>query len=277
MVTIIFLALVTGAQSPRTHSVTDISHEFTFYMDGRFYGQYIGENGVDVRHWGSLWKQDLTDANLLVLSSGPTRVEYDDRSIAHVKAFAQAGGGVLILSDQPAGEPVSIQKLAKGFGAEFLADRAQQPLAADETLGTNKVEFYGGGVLKLGPGWKTLVRDAADRPVLARRTYGKGQVLVGIRGLFGNRPDASDPINASWVKPLLVDLAKGKKVDPAKPPQGQFADLTRQVGPLTVEFSEGMRPFADMIAKECLEVRPHLVAITALLSTQVPDRCRTNT
>ncbi|GMV36446.1 MAG: hypothetical protein AMXMBFR61_09540 [Fimbriimonadales bacterium] len=264
MLTIIALAFVTSAQAPRIHSVTDISHEFTFYMDGRFHSQYIGENGIDVRNWGSLWKQDLGNANLLILSSGQTRVDYDERTIAHVRAFAQDGGGVVILSDQTGSEPVSIQKLAKAFGAEFLAERAQQPLTADESLAADKVEFYGGGVLRLGPGWKTLVRDAAGKPVLARRMYGKGHVLVGIRGLFGNRPDASDPINAIWVKPLLLDLARGKKVDLARPPQGQFAELTQQVGPLTVEFSEGMKPFADMITKEYLEVRPHLVAITGV-------------
>ena len=264
MILMIVLALSAGAQAHRIHSVTDISHEFTFYMDGRFHSQYIGENGVDVRNWGSLWKQDLSNANLLVLSSGQTRVEYDDRSIAHVRAFAQGGGGVVILSDQTGTEPVTIQKLAKVFGAEFLAERAQQPLSADDTPKPDKVEFYGGGVLKLGPGWRTLVRDAAGKPVLARRSYGKGQVLVGIRGLFGNRPDATDPINASWVKPLLLELSNGKRVDPAMPPQGQFAELTRQVGPLTVEFSEGMKPFADMITKEYLEVRPHLVELTGV-------------
>jgi hypothetical protein len=29
------------------HSVTDISHEFTFYFDGRFARDYLPENGAD--------------------------------------------------------------------------------------------------------------------------------------------------------------------------------------------------------------------------------------
>ncbi|GAB4435480.1 MAG: hypothetical protein OHK0011_18670 [Turneriella sp.] len=264
MLSIITLALVTSVQTPRIHSVTDISHEFFFYMNGGFHRDYIGENGVDVRNWGALWKQDLENANLLVLSSGHTKLEYDRRSMARIRAFTQDGGGLVIISDQIGNEPISIQQVAKWFGAEFLPERAQQPLSADNTLAVDKVDFNGGGVLSLGLGWKTLVRDAAGKPVLARRKYGKGHVLIGIRGLFGIRIGASDPINVSLVKPLLLDLVKEKKVDPARPPKGQFAELSRQVGSLTVEFSEAMKPYADMIVKEYLKIKPHLVAVTGV-------------
>lgn len=67
------LAVLAAPQpGPRIHSISDISHEFTFYMDGRFFTQYVGEGGgADARNWGTLWKLDLDNANLLVLSSGP--------------------------------------------------------------------------------------------------------------------------------------------------------------------------------------------------------------
>ncbi len=262
------LAAVVLAAAPRIHCVSDISHEFTFYMDGRFFNQYVGEaGGADVRNWGTLWKLDLANANLLALSSGSGPVAYDPRTVAHVRKFAEGGGAALIMADRsglPAATKLPIADVAAAFGAGFAAEKAEPPLRAEAKLGAEKVEFYGGGTLELKPGWEPLVTDARGKPVLARRGVGKGCVLVGIRGLFGNRPDASDPINSQWVRPLLQDAVKGKAVDAGKPFQGQSAELTKKLGALTVEYHEGTKQFADAIAKEYFIVREHLVKITGV-------------
>jgi len=94
-----------AAQPNRIHSICDISTDFTFYMDGRFYKQYIAPDGADARNWGTLWKLDLTDANLLVLSSGESLIDYDPRSILHVKKFVTSGGAVLILASNAGFRP----------------------------------------------------------------------------------------------------------------------------------------------------------------------------
>ena len=55
---------------PQVRSLSDISQEFTFYMDGRFHRQYLAANGGrDVRNWGSLGKADLEPFNLLLLTT----------------------------------------------------------------------------------------------------------------------------------------------------------------------------------------------------------------
>lgn len=65
------------AVSSVIHSVCDLSHEFAFYTDGRFYKQYLsGSGNKDSRNWGTLHKCDLSNINLLVLMSGATPCPY---------------------------------------------------------------------------------------------------------------------------------------------------------------------------------------------------------
>lgn len=255
-------ALALALQTARIHSVSDISHEFTFYMDGRFYSQYIQGNGADERNWGTLWKLDLSNTNLLVLASGMTEVPYEQKSVDHVKKFVSEGGAVVILSDARGVDPskLPIQPMAEAFGAKFRTEQAIAPARK----GAEEVTFRGGGILGLTGSWTTVVRDSNDQPLLAWRTYEKGRVLVGARGLFGSNPDASDNINASWVRPLLQSLVVGKPVEASRPHRGQFAELSRKVGPLTLEYHEGTQRFADGISREYQEIRPHLVAVTGV-------------
>jgi hypothetical protein len=65
--------------------------------------------------------------------------------------------------------------------------------------------------------WKQYIGDA------------RGSVLVASRGLFGHRPDASDPIDATWIKPLLVDLVRSRPVNPSRPPKSQAAELSHRI------------------------------------------------
>lgn len=254
-------------QSTWIHSISDISHEFTFYMDGRFHRQYIGdEGGRDARNWGTLHKLDLTNVNLLALSGNDHHVPYDAKSIRHVRRYVEDGGGLLIMADGNA-ETVtrmSIQAVAREFGARFVGTPAQGAPKAVDPFRPDKIELRRGGTLALNSDWKSLIVDEAGGVLLARRKVGKGNVLVSVRGLFGSNPDASDNINAAWIKPLLASVASGKTVDRSRPPQGQFAELTRQVGPLTLEFHEGTAKFAEDISREYKEIRPHLVAITGV-------------
>lgn len=57
--------------------MTDLSHEFTFYADGRFLKQYLEGNGnQNARNGGTLHACDLSTVNLLVLMSGVTPCPY---------------------------------------------------------------------------------------------------------------------------------------------------------------------------------------------------------
>ena len=253
------------APRPTVHSVCDLSQEFTFYMDGRFHRQYLAGVGRDARNWGSLARLDLSNANLLVLTGGDARIPYGAEAMTHIGRFVAAGGTVLLMADGGATMPPGAA-LAEHLGGKLTAQRATPPLLRVAEPGQTgaQVEFRGGTVLDLDPRWQVLVRDHEQRPVLAQRREQRGTILLGSRGLFGARPDASDPINAAWITPLLVQLASQRPVDPGAPHRDTFVEHTREVGPLTLEFHDGTAPFADQVAAEYLAVRPHLVAITGV-------------
>jgi hypothetical protein len=217
--------------------------------------------GRDARNWGNLAELDLTNVNLLILTGGNPRIPYSQESIAHIDAFVTGGGTLLLMAD---GAEAPASKVAEVFQAELSSLRAKKPLKGVGTLEGATITFRSGRVLKLKPPWHVLIEDAQGKPVLAERSYGEGHVILGSRGLFGQKPDASDPINAEWVTPLLVDLAKTKAIDPSKPHRRTWVQHTRMLGPLTLEYHDGTEQFIDGIVTEYQAARPHLEAITGV-------------
>ena len=249
---------------PRVHSVSDISQEFTFYMDGRFHRQYLADVGKDVRNWGSLSRLDLSNVNLLILSDGNPRIPYAPESITHIRAFVEKQGGTLLVLGDASRTKPPVLPLLEGFGAGLAETRAAEPLQGRGELEGVSITFRGGGSLVVDDTWTPLVLDAEGKPMLAVRRAGKGHVVLSARGLIGHRPDASDPINADWVTPLLVSRATSKSIDPKKPHQSTWVEHKREVGPLMLEYHDGTERFADSIVKEYHAVRPHMVAITGV-------------
>ena len=56
-------ASVVAQTKPTVHAVVDLGHQFTFYGDGRFHRQYLADQ-AGATSWGSLFKFDLSNANL---------------------------------------------------------------------------------------------------------------------------------------------------------------------------------------------------------------------
>lgn len=257
------LALLLAQEAPpppAVHSVCDLSQEFTFYMDGRFHSQYLKDFGRDARNWGSLHRLDLTNVNLLVLTGGDPRLPYAAAALDHVEAYVRGGGALLVMADG-AETPPPVAPLLERFGARLTRTRLEAPLRGPEEAAA---EIRSGTALDLGREWSELVRDARQRPALAQREFGAGRLIVATRGLFGSNPDASDPINAAWVAPLLRAAAVRKPVDAKRPHRSTWAEHAREIGPLVLEYHDGTAPFAERIAEEYTTVRPHLVAITGV-------------
>lgn len=250
-----------GADGP-VYSVTDISHEFTFYFDGRFAKQYLpGPGNVDVRNWGALHKFDFDRVNLAVLSTGASPCPYTPKDVAAVRAFLEQGGGAVLLGDRALfrdEKAYHLNGLARAFGAAFVDGPAAKPLAGAGELKGKKIETYGGKTIRLAEPaeWQVLIRDAAGQVVAARKAVGKGRLLVASRALCGRRPDAKDPINAEWWQPLLRTLAAGKVVDPKRRPRHHPAENVVHRGGLEIRYSDYMQPFADEIFKIYKQVRP---------------------
>ena len=258
------MCVSTAAASPhRIHSVSDISQEFTFYMDGRFARQYLRQSDRDVRNWGSLGNLDLSNANLLILTGGNPRVPYTKAAGERIVNFLNDGGGVLIMADGSDPMPPATSILTN-FGATLKTTRASKPLKGLNAIGEHDITYRRGTTLQLSPDWTPLIVDAAAQPVLAQRSVGKGTLLLGSRGLFGQKPDASDPINADWIQPLLNQACAAKTIDPSKPHRRTWAEHAQQSGPLIVEYHDGTQPMAAAIVDVYEDVRPHLREITGV-------------
>ncbi len=241
--------------SKRVHAVVDLGHQFTFYADGRFHTQYLPDQPY-AANWGSLFNFDFSNANLLILLGCDSHLRYLPEDIKAISGFLAEGGGVVLLGSA-GDEPQNA--LAQEFGCSFEGP-VQKPLKSF----SNQIagEIAGGGdalLLRETNLWQVLAVDSKSRPVLARRSIGKGTLLVGARGLAGQNPDAKDNINASWWKPLLADVASGKRVDTRKPFLSRgWSDLeyTENLGAIKLRYSDYLKPYAKSMADIYLRCRP---------------------
>jgi len=251
----------------RIHSVTDISHSFSFYFDGRFGGNYItSQGGADARNWATLHEADLSNANLLVLQSGGTPCPYTAEDVAAVRRFLESGGGVAVLGDYATfrdEKTYRLNELSTAFGAEFVDVKAVGPLTPADELAATEVKTYGGKTVKLADpsAWDVLIRDAEDRAVMARRAVGKGSLLVVSRALSGRQPDAKDPINAGIWQPVLAKLAAGKRVDPTQRPRSTMPENVTDKGGLEIQCSDYLQPMADEIFEIYEKAHPRMAEI----------------
>jgi len=265
--TLLFSTMATAAE--RIHCVTDISHTFSFYFDGRFGRNYVEPNGIDVRNWGTLHKYDLTDANLLILQSDASPCGYPAEDLAAVEQFLAEGGGVVVLGDYALFREETVyhqNTILKPFGARFVDQRAEKPLTGEGRLDDETIAAYSPKIMELDKpaDWDILVRDTQSRPVMAMKSIGKGRLLVASRELCGHNPNASDPINDQWLKPLLQHVASGKPVDPARQPKSQWPENLIERDRLPVRYSNYMKPYADSIYDvydECFPVIEGLMGV----------------
>jgi len=239
-------------QDSRIHCVTDISHEFTFYFDGRFGKNYVAPNGVDVRNWGTLHKYDCSNVNLLVLQSSASPCPYLPEDVNAVWKLLSEGGGVVALGDHALfrkQEEYRLNALVNRFGAEFVDESAQKPLKGYSILEKEIIDSYSPKIIELEQpsDWEVLVKDAMGHVVMARRRVGKGCLVVASRSLCGHKPDASDPINDSWWKPLLEQISANKPVDSKHRPKHQMPENQTQRERLPIQYSDYMKPYADAI------------------------------
>ncbi len=243
------------------HSVSDLAHEFSFYTDGRFAGQYLNGH-KDVRNWGNLYGLDVSNANLINLLGCDSRVKYNAKDIQFLNKFMTVNGGGVLVAFSPGNE--GMENLLKEWGVSSQ-EKAQPPFsfARKEDSETIDAPIVGGQspVLKFDSpkDWTVIVEDAEKRPIVAMKKVGKGRLLVIPRNMLGSRPDASDPHNAEWVSPLLVEASSGKRVSDSKPLSGNGLTSMgneKKVGTQTYYFSDYLEPYFEVMAKIDAECRP---------------------
>lgn len=235
--------------SNKIHSVTDLSHQFTFYADNRFHIQYLS-NDKGVTNWCNLYNTDFSNVNLLILLGCDDRIKYFDKDVETINSFLMSGGGVVIFGTQNTN---SQNELLKNYGAEFKAT-AKPPLKPSPHLPQIEIEGKSNSslFLKNKKKWDMLITDAHNNAVMARRKVGKGTLLVSSRGLAGSNPNASDSINKEIWKPLLRGATSGKVIDPGKSLKGLgIADLehSEDHGTFKLSYNDYMKPYANAMVE----------------------------
>jgi hypothetical protein len=247
------LSIASMAQKkPVVHAVTDLAHEFTFYADHRFHSQYLpGQKGET--NWCNLYNFDFSNYNLLILPGCDDRIEYSAKDIEAITRFLKSGGGVVAFG---AVKSKSTNNLLKTFGAEFTSE-AKAPMAITEKLtatiksAPSEIESQrvtSSLTFDQPKNWKILIQDSGDQPVMATRKVGKGTLLISSRSLAGSNPNARDSINKEIWKPLLIQIASGKKIDPSKELKGlgiEDLEYNDDHGTFKLSYNEYMKPFAE--------------------------------
>lgn len=258
----------------KIHSVTDISHTFSFYFDGRFASNYIQPiGGIDARNWATLHKCDLSNINLLILQTESSPCPYLSQDIQVVRKFLDGGGGVLILGDHSPFRNENVYPLnevAKSFGAKFIDHHAKHPLKPTQELEIVDLETYNGKIIDLEDEsiWKILIRDAESHIVMAQKPVGKGQVLLASRALAGRQPNAKDPINSGMWQSLLVKLVSGKQIDPTRLPKGTMPENIVNRNELQIQYSDYLEPMSETIFEIYRKSRPFLEQIIGVPPTR---------
>ena len=95
---------------------------------------------------------------------------------------------------------------------------------------------------------------------MAVSNVGKGKLLVASRSLAGSNPNASDSINKDIWKPLLVNLASGKRVDSNKPTYSRGIDqleYEEKRDAFVLRYNDYLKPYAGAmidISERCMPV-----------------------
>jgi len=165
-----------------------------------------------------------------------------------LKAFVEAGGGLLLLGTRPRDKATadrwSMNALAADFGARF----------------TEGVATHAGGsyaALDLDKSWETLARGDGGRPLRARRALGKGRVMIceSIQAILPGRDDKAAAAKQKLLRKSVTWLAAGTDPVggdgrvPATGGVGIFPERELNLGGVVVYYA-GNQPPATM---QCIE------------------------
>ena len=200
---------------------------------------------------------------------GTPLCSYLTQDVQAVRNFLEDGGGVVVLGEHALfrnEKTYRLNQLVAVFGAKFVG----QPLKPSSELRIEDLETYEGKTIELEDLslWQILIRDVEVHIVMARRSVGKGKLLVVSRALSGRQPNAKNPINAAMWQSILANLASGKQIDPAKPPEGMMPENIADRTGLQIQHSDYLQPMADTIFDIYRESRPLLEKILGVPPTQ---------
>ena len=194
---------------------------------------------------------------VITFQSDPRAQVYMPEEIAALKEYVRAGGGLVILGGQPSRsqeiEAWPLNKLAGEFGAGFLRE-------------TDAFDGVTMPVLKLSQEWEACSSGSDGKPVIARRQWEKGRILIVgsskyLESMKDESSDSSSPESrrAASVTELITWVAAG-----TPPASGEarlpteasgggpiYPELTQRVGNVVVYYAKNQKAeLLECIAKD---------------------------
>ncbi|MHC4118726.1 MAG: hypothetical protein ACYSWO_14600 [Planctomycetota bacterium] len=106
---------------------------------------------------------------VVTFQKDPRAQEYLPQEVAALKRYVESGGGLVLLGGTPSrrqeNEQWPLNKLAKDFGVTF-------------STATDTVDGVRMPVLEMSSDWERHLSGAQGKPVIVRRPYGRGRVLI---------------------------------------------------------------------------------------------------
>jgi len=178
------------------------------------------------------WWPNASYNVVITFQTDPRAQEYLPEEIAALKDFVNAGGGLVLLGSRPSRrqglEQWPLNKLAREFGAGF-------------STGTDTVDGVSMPVLELSSDWQSHLDGAKGKPVIARRRFGRGRVLIVGSVKYIEPPRDRTP--AALARRDKIISALGEMIEwvaAGKPPVGGSARLPREAaggGPIYPELT----------------------------------------
>ena len=188
----------------------------------------------------------LPEFNVVITyQEDPNAQEYLPEEREALKAFVERGGGLIVMGTAPRSKGIadawSLNKLARVFGASYTPQRVR----------------FGRGtaaVLTVGKEWEVLARGEGGKPVRARRTFGKGRVVVleGLAAFVSHHTAPADEKKAvdAFTKGTVAWAAAGKAPagGEARLPTemagggGIYPELEQNLGGVVLYYARNQKP-----------------------------------
>ncbi|MHC4626984.1 MAG: hypothetical protein ACYTDV_08395 [Planctomycetota bacterium] len=169
---------------------------------------------------------------VITFQADPRAQEYLPQEVAALERYVETGGGLILLGGRPSRggiEQWPLNKLARQFGAGFST--------ANDTV--DEVTMP---VLEISSDWQSHLDGTKCRPVIARRQYGQGRVVIIGSVKYIEPPRDRSQASSDRREKIISSLAQIIRwVAAGTPPVGGPARLPREAaggGPIYPEMSE---------------------------------------
>ena len=183
--------------------------------------------------WPYVWFRHPKFNVVILYQNDPTSPGYLPEERELLIQFVREGGGLIVLGtatrDEQTAKQWSLNKLLAVFGAAYGPQTDEDPDSATPRP-----------ALRLDESWEVLRKGKRDAPIRARRTFGKGRVVIveGYDVMYGGKEPEGREQRIALLREIVSWAAQGM------PPAGGeplnytiYPDQQVTIGPMTIYYT----------------------------------------